>query len=100
MSFVSKFIFYDYELYLKYDMETFARVLVKITVKICGLNPKGETYSVSCHEEIVKLYKKFKTNFKGMNNLFKFTDEKMVELVDAYFVDEARKWEPWWATFH
>lgn len=50
MSFVSKFIFYDYDLYLKYDMETFARVLVKITAKICGLNPKGETYSVSCHE--------------------------------------------------
>jgi hypothetical protein len=72
-------------------METFARILVKITAKICGFNPKGETYSVSCHEEIVRLYKKFKINFKGMNNLFKFTDEKIVELVDAYFVDETRK---------
>ena len=92
MSFVSKFILYDYDLYLKYDMETLAKVLVKIAGKVCGLSSKGESSSVSCHEEIVKLYRKFKTNFKGMNNLFKFTDEKVVELVDAYFAEEVRKW--------
>lgn len=92
MSFVSKFILYDYDLYLKYDMETLAKVLVKIAGKVCGLSSKGESSSMSCHEEIVKLYRKFKTNFKGMNNLFKFTDEKVVELVDAYFAEEGRKW--------
>jgi hypothetical protein len=91
MSFVSKFILYDYDLYLKYDMETLAKVLVKIAGKVCGLSSKGESSSVSCHEEVVKLYRKFKTNFKGMNNLFKFTDEKVVELVDAYFAEEGRK---------
>lgn len=91
MSFISKFILYDYELYLKYDMETFAKVLAKIATKICGLKSKGDTYSVSCHEEIVKLYRKFKTNYKGINNLFKFTDDKVIEAVDAYFVEEARR---------
>jgi hypothetical protein len=30
ISFVSKCILYDYDIYLKYDMETFAKVLVKV----------------------------------------------------------------------
>ena len=55
-------------------METFAKVLEKIATKICKLTAKNEAYSVSCHEDIVKSFKNFKTNFKGMNNIFKFTD--------------------------
>lgn len=90
MSFISKCIIYDYELYLKYNMETFAKVLVKITSQICDLSTKKDVCSVSCHEDIVKLYKKFKTNFKGINNIFKFTDEKIVSLVDSYFDQVSR----------
>ena len=91
MSFISKCIFYDYDLYLRYDMETFAKVLVRITTKICDLTTKNESFSVSCHEDIVKLYKKFKVNFKGINNIFKFTDEKIVSSVDSYFFDDVRR---------
>jgi len=66
--------------------------MVKIATKICDLPSKNEAYSVSCHEDIVKSYRKFKTNFKGLNNVFKFTDESIVSLADGYFLDEAKKW--------
>jgi len=72
-------------------METFAKIMVKIATKICDLPSKNEAYSVSCHEDIVKSYRKFKTNFKGLNNVFKFTDESIVSLADGYFLDEAKK---------
>jgi hypothetical protein len=71
-------------------METFAKVLVKIATKICDLPSKNEAYSVSCHEDIVKSYKRFKTSFKGLNNLFKFSDEKIINSVDSYFFDEKK----------
>lgn len=31
------------------------------------------------------LYKNFKDNFKGLNNIYKFTNESIVSLVDSYF---------------
>lgn len=71
-------------------METFAKVLNKIAVKICNLQPKNEAYSVSCHEDISKCFKNFKTNFKGLNNIFKFSDEKIVQLVENYFSEEPK----------
>lgn len=88
ISFISKCIVYDYDLYIRYDMETFAKVLTKIAAKICNLPNKIEaySYSVSCHEDIVKSFKKFKVNFKGLNNIFKFSDEKIVQLVENYFL--------------
>ena len=86
ISFVAKCILYDYELYTKYDMETLAKVLVRICSKICGLNTKGENYSLTCHEDVVKSYKKFKTQFKGFNNIFKFPDDKIIASVDTYFL--------------
>lgn len=91
VSLLAKFILYDYDLYLTYDMDTFARVLVKIASKICNLPLKNEPYSMSCHEDISKVYKKFKVNFKGMNNLFKFTEEKILNEVDNYFSDDSKK---------
>lgn len=91
VSLVAKFILYDYDLYLSYDMETFAQVLVKIASKICDLPSKNEPYSISCHEEVAKLYKKFKVSFKGINNLFKFSEEKILNEVDKYFSDDSKK---------
>lgn len=71
-------------------METFAKVLSRIAIKICNLSSKSEVYSVSCHEEIAKCFKNFKTNFKGLNNIFKFADEKILQLLEDYFSNEPK----------
>ncbi len=84
MSYISKCIVYDYELYKKYDMETLAEVVADIGAKICKLNYRSEV-SVDCDEEVSMTYMHFKANFKGLNNIFKFTDELTVSSVDSYF---------------
>lgn len=75
---------YDYQLYTKYDMETLAMVAANICAKICGLNYESEV-SIECDVEVSNSYRNFKTIFKGMNNIFKFTEEPVVNLVDSYF---------------
>ena len=75
---------YDYQLYTKYDMETLAKVAAHICAKICGLNYESE-FSIECDIEVSNTYRNFKTSFKGMNNIFKFTEESVVNLVDSYF---------------
>jgi hypothetical protein len=84
MSYISKCIVYDYEIYKKYDMETLAEVVADIGAKICKLNYRSEV-SVDCNEEVSKTCMDFKANFKGLNNIFKFTDELTVSSVDSYF---------------
>ncbi len=83
LSYISKCIVYDYELYKKYDMETLAEVVADIGAKICSLNYRSEV-SVECEDEVSKTCRGFKSNFKGLNNIFKFTDEPTVTSVDSY----------------
>lgn len=91
VSLLAKFVIYDYDLYLRYDMETFAKVLAKIASKICDLPYKNETYSMSCHEDIARLYKRFKISFKGVNNIFKFSEEKILAEIEKYFSEDIKK---------
>ena len=84
LSYVSKCMVYDYQLYIKYDMETLAKVAANVCAKICGLNYESEV-SIECDVEVSNTYRNFKTTFKGMNNIFKFTEESVVNLVDSFF---------------
>lgn len=37
--------------------------------------------------------KNFRVNFKGLNNIYKFTDESIVKLVESEILVEKKNWE-------
>jgi hypothetical protein len=89
ISFISKVIMYDYEIYTRYDQETLARVVLRIAARIFHLAVKSESESVKiCFDDVTSLYKNFKVTYKGLTNIFKFSDERIINLVDNYFFEE------------
>ena len=84
ISYISKCIVYDYHLYTKYDMESLAKVVANIGARICGVQYQGEA-CFECEDQVCVSYNSFKTNFKGLNNIFKFTDDSIVNMVEVYF---------------
>lgn len=92
---------YDYDLYTKYTMETLSDAVIQICWKLCKIPSSNyENMKVSdkylvkkCKEEIISSYSSFKQSFKGLGNIFKFTDEKTVSLMDIYCFDEKKVWK-------
>jgi hypothetical protein len=78
-------------------MNTLSDAVIQICWKLCkvpsgyeGMNCLDREQVRKCKEEVISSYSGFKQNFKGLGNLFKFTDEKTVTLMDIYCFEEKK----------
>jgi hypothetical protein len=56
-----------------------------MAAQICKTSTKIENSEVKrCKQEVVQCFKNFKNSYKGLNNLFKFADEKIISLTEEY----------------
>lgn len=82
---IGKFICYSYELVSSYDKEILALALANYTLEIYKLDRLNRPTALEqeCREQIVDSITNFKRKYKGLNNLFKFTDRKILEIVEG-----------------
>ena len=77
---LGKFICYNYELVSSYDKETMSTTLANYALEIYKLERlnRATILEQECREHIKESISGFKRKYKGLNNLFKFTDKKIL----------------------
>jgi hypothetical protein len=89
MSYLSKFLIFDYEMYCSGSMNLFSDVILKMTLEImkipCQLGSVYTSQQIDvemCKEELKGKMARFESRFSGMGNVKKFTRPEIVGLVE------------------
>jgi hypothetical protein len=89
MSYLSKFLIFDYDMYCSGSMNLFSDVILKLTFEIvkiqCQLSSVCTSHQIDvelCKEQLKGKMAQFESRFSGMGNVRKFTRPEIVALVD------------------
>ena len=94
--YIGKFICFNYELYAHYSPQTLAEALLKASFKVYGNDKlkmalgagwpelEFEKDCLVCTDLVFDSIRSYRSNFKNLNNLFKFSEGAVVQKVQSY----------------
>ena len=95
--YLGKFVVFNYELYSHYDTPTLAEALLQAAFRVCGADRirmalgeksvadmEGSKDCVVCMDLIFDTIRGFRSGYKNLNNIYKFSEPACVEKVESY----------------
>lgn len=85
---IAKFIYFNYELVCQYSKQVLASALVGQVSRVCkvGLGEKLGLEELECRDKIAECINGFRQKYKGLNNISKYTNRKILEIVDPNII--------------
>lgn len=82
---MGKFMCFCYELVASYDVQILGLTLANIILDFYKIERVGRlsVEEIQCKQMIIDSVLGFKRKFKGLGNLVKFTDKKVMEIVEG-----------------
>ena len=87
---ISKFACYNYDLMTSFSRQTITDSVLSLTfeamnIKVPGVSIPMTTNVEECKSMLFSTIKKFKSLYKGLNNIYKFSNEAHVKKIEEFF---------------